>query len=146
MLHEGDEILEINGVTVKGKTVAEVCELLADMDGTLTFLLYPSNKSSSARTLPRDREVHVKALYDYDPSEDELIPCRELGLLFRKGDILHVVNQEDENWWQVGTNCYDDFGSVVDGDDSYLDDIGYDDDFDINGDFGSKGAGKTMMM
>ena len=100
LLHEGDEILEINGVNVKGKSVAEVCELLADMDGTLTFLLYPSNKSTT-RTLPRDREVHVKALYDYDPSEDELIPCRELGLPFRRGDILHVVNQDDESWWQV---------------------------------------------
>ena len=97
LLHENDEILEINGVNMKGKTVAEVCELLADMNGTLTFLLIPANRSNRVS----DREVHVKAHFDYDPYEDDLIPCRELGLAFRRGDILHVVNQEDPHWWQV---------------------------------------------
>lgn len=97
LLQEGDEILEINGVNMRGKTVAEVCELLADMEGTLTFVLNPANRSR----VPSDREVHVRAHFDYHPYEDELIPCRELGLAFRRGDILHVVNQEDPNWWQV---------------------------------------------
>ena len=97
LLQEGDEILEINGVNMRGKTVAEVCELLADMNGTLTFVLNPANRSR----VPSDREVHVRAHFDYHPYEDDLIPCRELGLAFRRGDILHVVNQEDPNWWQV---------------------------------------------
>ena len=26
---------------------------------------------------------------------------RELGMSFQKGDILHVISQEDENWWQA---------------------------------------------
>ena len=82
---------------MRGKTVAEVCELLADMNGTLTFVLNPANRSR----VPSDREVHVRAHFDYHPYEDDLIPCRELGLAFRRGDILHVVNQEDPNWWQV---------------------------------------------
>jgi len=30
-----------------------------------------------------------------------LTPCKEAGLAFSKGDILHVVNKEDPNWWQV---------------------------------------------
>ena len=38
LLHEGDEIVEINGVQMQDKSVEEVCELLADMNGTLTFL------------------------------------------------------------------------------------------------------------
>lgn len=97
LLQEGDEILEINGVNMRGKTVAEVCELLADMNGTLTFVLNPANRSR----VPSDREVHVRAHFDYHPYEDDLIPCRELGLAFRRGDILHVVNQEDPNWWQA---------------------------------------------
>ena len=82
---------------MRGKSVAEVCELLADMNGTLTFVLNPANRSR----VPSDREVHVRAHFDYHPYEDDLIPCRELGLAFRRGDILHVVKQEDPNWWQV---------------------------------------------
>lgn len=82
---------------MRGKTVAEVCELLADMNGTLTFVLNPANRPR----VPSDREVHVRAHFNYQPYEDELTPCRELGLAFRRGDILHVVNQEDPNWWQV---------------------------------------------
>ncbi|KAL9955018.1 hypothetical protein ACROYT_G042614 [Oculina patagonica] len=97
LLQEGDEVLEINGVNMRGKTVAEVCELLADMNGTLTFVLNPANRSR----VPSDREVHVRAHFDYHPYEDDLIPCRELGLAFRRSDILHVVNQEDPNWWQA---------------------------------------------
>ena len=73
---------------MRGNTVAEVCELLADMNGKLTFVLNPANRSR----VPSDREVHVRAHFDYHPYEDDLIPCRELGLAFRRGDILHVVN------------------------------------------------------
>lgn len=84
---------------MKGKSVAQVCELLEDMNGTLTFLVIPNNRSFG--TLTRQGEVHVKAHFDYDPDGDELIPCRELGLAFRKGAVLHIVNQDDPNWWQV---------------------------------------------
>jgi MAGUK p55 subfamily protein 5 len=46
-------------------------------------------------------QMHVKAHFDYDPEEDLYIPCRELGISFQKGDILHVLSQEDPNWWQA---------------------------------------------
>lgn len=46
-------------------------------------------------------QIHVKAHFDYDPSDDPYVPCRELGLSFQKGDILHVISQEDPNWWQA---------------------------------------------
>lgn len=29
------------------------------------------------------------------------IPCRELGIGFQKGDVLHIISQEDGNWWQA---------------------------------------------
>ena len=45
--------------------------------------------------------IHVKAHFDYDPEEDLYIPCRELGMSFQKGDILHVMSQTDANWWQA---------------------------------------------
>lgn len=42
LLHEGDEVLEVNGVEMRGKGVNEVCDLLAAMQGSLTFLILPS--------------------------------------------------------------------------------------------------------
>lgn len=43
----------------------------------------------------------MKAHFDYDPSDDPYVPCRELGLSFQKGDILHIISQSDPNWWQA---------------------------------------------
>jgi len=44
---------------------------------------------------------YMKALYSYDPKEDSLHPCPEIGLMFFQGDILAIVNQDDPNWWQA---------------------------------------------
>uniref|UniRef100_A0A8C7DST0 Protein PALS1 n=1 Tax=Oncorhynchus kisutch TaxID=8019 RepID=A0A8C7DST0_ONCKI len=99
LLAEGDEILQINGVPVRGKNVNEVHDLLTEMHGTLTFLLIPS---SQKKTPPhRETVMHVRAYFNYDPSDDPYVPCRELGLSFRKGDILHIISQDDPNWWQA---------------------------------------------
>lgn len=46
-------------------------------------------------------QVFVKALFDYDPSEDKAIPCKEAGLAFKKGSILQIMSQEDATWWQA---------------------------------------------
>ncbi|XP_043929959.1 protein PALS1 [Protopterus annectens] len=99
LLHEGDEILEINDTEIRGKDVNEVFELLADMHGTLTFVLIPSQQGKPPPV--KETVVHVKAHFDYDPSDDPYVPCRELGLSFQKGDILHVISQVDPNWWQA---------------------------------------------
>lgn len=42
LLHEGDEILEVNEIELRGKDVNEVCDILARMQGTLTFLVVPT--------------------------------------------------------------------------------------------------------
>ncbi|XP_020483997.1 MAGUK p55 subfamily member 5b isoform X1 [Labrus bergylta] len=99
LLNEGDEILEINGVSIRGKNVNEVHDLLQQMHGTLTFLLIPSSQIKPAPH--RQTVMHVRAYFDYDPSDDPFVPCRELGLSFHKGDILHVISQDDPNWWQA---------------------------------------------
>uniref|UniRef100_UPI00358F0794 protein PALS1 isoform X2 n=1 Tax=Myxine glutinosa TaxID=7769 RepID=UPI00358F0794 len=99
LLHEGDEILEIDGIPMRGRDVNEVSDLLADMQGTLTFLVKASHLSRNVHH--KESVMHVKALFDYDPLDDPYIPCRELGLSFQKGDILHVISQEDANWWQA---------------------------------------------
>lgn len=46
-------------------------------------------------------QVYLKPHFRYNPDTDNLIPCKEAGLAFSKGDILHIVNKEDPNWWQV---------------------------------------------
>ncbi|XP_025986113.2 uncharacterized protein LOC105199953 isoform X2 [Solenopsis invicta] len=102
LLHEGDEVLEVNGVEMRGKTVNEVCDILAGMQGSLTFLVLPA-PSSPRNNLRREEttQIHIRAHFDYDPEEDPYIPCRELGVSFQKGDVLHVISQEDPNWWQA---------------------------------------------
>ncbi|MEQ2306798.1 MAGUK p55 subfamily member 5-A [Ameca splendens] len=99
LLSEGDEILEINGIPIRGKHVNEVHDLLQEMHGTLTFLLIPTSHNKPAPH--RQTVMHVRAYFDYDPSDDPFVPCRELGLSFQKGDILHVISQDDPNWWQA---------------------------------------------
>lgn len=99
LLHEGDEILEINNIPMRGKDVNEVFDLLAEMHGVLTFVIIPTRFHKA--TQPKETVVHMKALFDYDPLDDPYIPCRELGLSFQKGDVLHIMSQEDPNWWQA---------------------------------------------
>lgn len=55
----------------------------------------------------------MKCHIDYDPANDNLIPCKEAGLPFSTGDILQIVNQEDVNWWQVWTDEEDLMGVQV---------------------------------
>lgn len=40
-----------------------------------------------------------RALFDYDPNRDDGLPSR--GLPFKHGDVLHVVNASDDEWWQA---------------------------------------------
>lgn len=32
----------------------------------------------------------MRVLFDYEPEEDTLLPCKEIGLPFQYGDILQV--------------------------------------------------------
>lgn len=100
LLHEGDEILEVNGIEMRGKSVNDVCSILGGMSGTLTFLVVPATNTPALGG--RDPPVlHVRAHFDYDPEDDLYIPCRELGISFQKGDVLHVISRDDPNWWQA---------------------------------------------
>ncbi|VVC44515.1 Hypothetical protein CINCED_3A021954 [Cinara cedri] len=104
LLHEGDEVLEVNGVEMRGKSINDVCDILSVMTGPLTFMIVPSANRVSYQNVNGSREnliMHMKAHFDYDPEDDGYIPCRELGISFQKGDILHVISQEDANWWQA---------------------------------------------
>src|SRR4029434_1621325 len=50
---------------------------------------------------PHTHTHSLKPHFSYSPETDNLIPCKEAGLAFSRGDILHVVNREDSHWWQV---------------------------------------------
>lgn len=39
-------------------------------------------------------QCYMRALFDYNPTEDTLIPCKEIGLTFKHGDILQVSFKE----------------------------------------------------
>ncbi|TRY88156.1 hypothetical protein DNTS_015969, partial [Danionella cerebrum] len=71
-LHEGDEIAEINGKSVANQSVDALQKIL----------------------------TYMRAQFDYDPAKDDLIPCKEAGLRFETGDIIHIINKKDPNWWQ----------------------------------------------
>ena len=65
---------------------ARLHELQQNITGTLV------------RTSPK-RTLYVRALFEYDPHKDDGLPSRGLG--FNYGDILHVTNASDDEWWQV---------------------------------------------
>uniref|UniRef100_A0A3Q2TE75 Protein associated with LIN7 2, MAGUK p55 family member a n=1 Tax=Fundulus heteroclitus TaxID=8078 RepID=A0A3Q2TE75_FUNHE len=95
MLHTGDVIREVNGQEV-GSSPQELQELLSSCSGSVTLKVLPSYKDT-----PAPPQVYLKPYFSYNPATDNLIPCKEAGLAFAKGDILHVVNKEDPNWWQA---------------------------------------------
>lgn len=95
-LHPGDEIREINGVNVAEKSVENLQAILRQASGNVTFKIVPSS-----RNLNQVSEVFVRALFDYDPRGDDLIPCQQAGLTFACGDIIQVVSKTDPYWWQA---------------------------------------------
>uniref|UniRef100_UPI0037E8B20A MAGUK p55 subfamily member 6a n=1 Tax=Semicossyphus pulcher TaxID=241346 RepID=UPI0037E8B20A len=95
MLHTGDIIREVNGREV-GSNPNELQELLRDCSGSVTLKVLPSYRDT-----PAPPRVYLKPHFNYNPVTDNLIPCKDAGLAFSKGDILHVVNKEDTNWWQA---------------------------------------------
>ncbi|CAB4061261.1 MPP5 [Lepeophtheirus salmonis] len=102
-LHPGDEVLEVNGLKLKGKSVHDICDTLCQMSGTLTFVIIPKNPIRNNVIAEEESEpvFHYRAHFSYHPDDDLYIPCHELGISFVRGDILHIINNEDPHWWQA---------------------------------------------
>ncbi len=47
-LFPGDEVLEVNGLKLKGKSVHDICDTLCQMTGTLTFVIIPGPANKAA--------------------------------------------------------------------------------------------------
>ncbi|XP_012283149.1 peripheral plasma membrane protein CASK isoform X2 [Orussus abietinus] len=97
-LHVGDEIREINGVPVANQSVNALQKILREARGSVTFKIVPSYRSAPP---PCEVQIFVRAQFDYDPLEDELIPCAQAGIAFKTGDILQIISKDDHHWWQA---------------------------------------------
>ncbi|XP_022088001.1 peripheral plasma membrane protein CASK-like isoform X1 [Acanthaster planci] len=95
-LHVGDEIREINNVSVANQTVENLQRMLRELRGSITFKIVPSYRNA-----PQPCEIYVRAQFEYDPAQDDLIPCQQAGMSFRCGDILQIISKDDHNWWQA---------------------------------------------
>ncbi|CAL8135551.1 unnamed protein product [Orchesella dallaii] len=103
LLKVGDVILEVNGVPVTSPEQLQVEVAKARGDGLQLKVGSPLVDKPAMS----GRQCFMRALFTYDPKLDTLSPCKELGLSFKTGDILQIVDQSDPNWWQakkVGEN------------------------------------------
>ncbi|XP_043397322.1 MAGUK p55 subfamily member 7 isoform X5 [Chelonia mydas] len=98
LIHIGDELREVNGIPVDDKKPEEIIQILSQSQGAITFKIIPSIKEETPTI---EGKIFIKTLFDYDPTEDKAIPCKEAGLSFRKGDILQIMSQDDATWWQA---------------------------------------------
>lgn len=105
----GDIIVEVGGVPIESPD--DLMYQVGVSGKKITFLVKktpvenlknmaiaqtPSlRKQINQKTTNVEQKVlcYMKALFSYDPREDTLHPCPEIGLLFFQGDILAIVNQ-----------------------------------------------------
>ncbi|XP_039432428.1 disks large 1 tumor suppressor protein isoform X8 [Culex pipiens pallens] len=117
-LKRGDQLLSVNGVSLNGASHEDAAQALKNAGGTVTLVAQyrPEDYNrfeqriqelkqqvvAGTGTLLRTsqkRTLYVRTLFDYDPNRDDGLPGR--GLPFRHGDILHVTNASDDEWWQA---------------------------------------------
>ena len=60
---------------------------MEDITGHVTFIVIPTVSHEKS---VENESFNVRTLYDYNPDADEYIPCKELGLFFKKGEILKI--------------------------------------------------------
>ncbi|XP_077343578.1 disks large homolog 1 isoform X19 [Lithobates pipiens] len=121
-LRKGDRIISVNGVDLRTATHEQAATALKNAGQTVTIIAQYrpeeysrfeakihdlreqmmnssiSSGSGSLRTSQK-RSLYVRALFDYDRTKDSGLPSQ--GLNFKFGDILHVVNASDDEWWQA---------------------------------------------
>ncbi|XP_054623825.1 discs large homolog 1-like protein isoform X4 [Dunckerocampus dactyliophorus] len=121
-LRKGDRLVSVNGVDLRSATHEQAAAALKNAGQTVTIMAHYrpeeysrfeakihdlreqmmnssiSSGSGSLRTSQK-RSLYVRALFDYDKTRDSGLPSQ--GLDFRFGDILHVVNASDDEWWQA---------------------------------------------
>ncbi|KAL5489619.1 hypothetical protein EMCRGX_G018734 [Ephydatia muelleri] len=92
----GDRILEVNGESTSSMNASDLQATLKTCSGSLVMKIEPTSRDPLVPA-----ELFYRAQFDFNPQQDRLIPAKEAGLPFQKGDILKVLNQEDSFWWQA---------------------------------------------
>ena len=64
--------------------------------GNVTFVVI-SNGGPPERSVENEM-FHVRTLFDYNPDADDYNPCKELGLFFKKGEVLKIHRFEANNF------------------------------------------------
>ncbi|XP_060518307.1 protein PALS2 isoform X2 [Cylas formicarius] len=107
LLHVGDVILEVNGNSVKTPEELQT-EVAKSKDSVNLKIGNPQNDETHASIVTngvngvtKKLTCYMRALFQYNPEDDTLLPCKEIGLPFDRGDILQIVDQRDPNWWQA---------------------------------------------
>ncbi|GBP36822.1 MAGUK p55 subfamily member 2 [Eumeta japonica] len=98
LLSIGDVLLEVDGVPINSED--QLKEAVSKPTDRVTLKVGPNLKEKNSQLMNK-LTCYVRALFDYNPKEDTLIPCQEIGLQFKKGDILQVSDRKDPNWWQA---------------------------------------------
>ncbi|XP_077415096.1 MAGUK p55 subfamily member 7-like isoform X6 [Vanacampus margaritifer] len=98
LIHEGDELKEVNGFSLDRRKPKEILPLLARSQGDVTFTIVPA---VSKQEVLSKKKLFVRALFDYNPSEDPAVPCKDAAITFKRGNILQIVTTEDDTWWQA---------------------------------------------
>uniref|UniRef100_A0A671YTH6 Discs large MAGUK scaffold protein 4 n=1 Tax=Sparus aurata TaxID=8175 RepID=A0A671YTH6_SPAAU len=121
-LHKGDQILSVNGVDLRMATHEQAAAALKNAGQTVTIIaqyrpdeysrfeakihdlreqLMNSSMGSGTTTLRSNpkRGFYIRALFDYDKTADCGFLSQALG--FKFGDVLHVLDCGDEEWWQA---------------------------------------------
>ncbi|XP_015233502.1 PREDICTED: MAGUK p55 subfamily member 7-like [Cyprinodon variegatus] len=99
LIHEGDELKEVNGVSLEHRKPKEILPLLACSKDAVKLKIIPGSPNEDMSL--RLTKLFVRALFDYDPTEDPTIPCKEAAVAFKRGDVLQVVSTDDDTWWQA---------------------------------------------
>lgn len=94
LLHVGDIIKEVNGIPVF--TPQQLMDIIRNADRSITLKIVPTYIEQHHTS-----QMFMKAHFNYNPQNDRLIPSKEAGLAFQDGDILHIYNHDDPNWWQA---------------------------------------------
>ncbi|KAG6443988.1 MAGUK p55 subfamily member 6 isoform X1 [Manduca sexta] len=94
----GDVLLEVDGVHIESEE--QLKEAVSKPNDRVTLKVGPNLKEKSTQLINK-LSCYVRTLFDYSPKDDSLIPCKEIGLEFKKGDILQVSDRKDPNWWQA---------------------------------------------
>ncbi|XP_041482791.1 discs large homolog 1-like protein isoform X2 [Lytechinus variegatus] len=120
-LRRGDQILSVNGKDLVNATHEDAALALKGAGQVVTIeaqykpeeyncfeakiqslreeMMQNSVSPTGSLRTSAKRTLFVRTLFDYDKNRDSGLPSQ--GLSFDFGDIIHVTNASDDEWWQA---------------------------------------------